>query len=107
MSVYAEVIGDPVAHSRSPAIHTAWLRALGLPGDFRAVRVPAGAIAGHLAERSTDPLWRGCSVTLPHKEAVLACLGRVDPGHTQALGHDQPVGADSPRQLGHDGLGCG
>ena len=38
---YAEVIGDPIAHSKSPAIHKFWLEKLGIEGDYRAARVTA------------------------------------------------------------------
>lgn len=73
---YAEVIGDPIAQSKSPLIHRHWLERLGLEGDYRAVRVAAGELAAYLAERRHDPDWRGCSVTIPHKEAILPLLAR-------------------------------
>lgn len=68
---YAEVIGDPIAHSKSPAIHRFWLEKLGLPGNYRAVRVTAGELDAYLDGRRRDPDWRGCNVTLPHKQSVL------------------------------------
>ena len=44
---YAEVIGDPITHSKSPLIHKFWLEKLGLEGDYRAVQVgPASLDAG-------------------------------------------------------------
>ena len=64
---YAEVIGDPVAHSKSPAIHRFWLEKLALDGDFRACPVAPGQVAAYLARRCPDPFWRGCSVTAPLK----------------------------------------
>jgi len=76
---YAEVIGDPIAQSKSPVIHRFWARALGLDADYRAVRVAADALGAYLAERSADPHWRGCNVTMPHKLAVMAHLGALDP----------------------------
>lgn len=77
---YAEVIGDPIAQSKSPLIHRRWLMQLGLEGDYRATRVTADDLAGYLAERRQDPDWRGCNVTIPHKEAVLPLLDLLDPG---------------------------
>jgi shikimate dehydrogenase len=74
---YAEVIGDPIAHSQSPLIHLFWLQCLGLAGDYRAVRVAPEGLAAYLAERRGDPLWRGCNVTIPHKETVAALLDAV------------------------------
>jgi shikimate dehydrogenase len=76
---YAEVIGDPVAQSSSPAIHKKWLAALGLKGDFRATRVEADELEEYFAARRADPDWRGCSVTIPHKQAVLRFLDSIDP----------------------------
>ncbi|MEO8619360.1 MAG: shikimate dehydrogenase, partial [Sphingomicrobium sp.] len=37
---FAHVIGDPIAHSKSPIIHRFWLDALGIDGDYSAVQVP-------------------------------------------------------------------
>ena len=71
---YAEVIGDPIAHSKSPAIHKFWLEVLGIEGDYLAVRVPPAELPGYLAARRADPDWRGCNVTIPHKQAILAHL---------------------------------
>jgi shikimate dehydrogenase len=71
---YAEVIGDPVAHSKSPLIHKFWLEKLGLAGDYRAVRVAADELADYLAARRADPGWRGCNVTMPHKAEILPLL---------------------------------
>lgn len=65
--VYAEVIGDPVAQSKSPAIHTFWLGALGIEGEYRAHRVTRADLAAFLADRRADPAWRGCNITMPLK----------------------------------------
>jgi shikimate dehydrogenase len=76
---YAEVIGDPIAQSKSPVIHGFWLARLGLTGDYRRAHVRADGLASYLAERRADPDWRGCNVTIPHKQAVLPLLDAVDP----------------------------
>jgi shikimate dehydrogenase len=76
---YAEVIGDPIAQSKSPAIHNFWLGKLGIAADYRAAHVRSEELAGYLAERKTDPDWRGCNVTMPHKQAVMLHLDRLDP----------------------------
>ena len=47
---YAEVIGDPIAHSKSPIIHKFWLEKLGMEGDYRRVQVRAGELESYLAE---------------------------------------------------------
>jgi shikimate dehydrogenase len=68
---YAEVIGDPIAHSKSPLIHRYWLGKTGAEGDYRACRVSAERLAAYFAERGGDPDWRGCNITMPHKYAAL------------------------------------
>ncbi|MEA3013960.1 MAG: shikimate dehydrogenase [Sphingomonadales bacterium] len=71
---YAEVIGDPVAHSKSPLIHKFWLEKLGLEGDYRAHRLRAGELKAHLARRRADPFWRGSNVTAPLKARAAALV---------------------------------
>jgi shikimate dehydrogenase len=75
---YAEVIGDPIAHSKSPAIHRFWFEALGLQADYRVAHVRSGELAAYLRARRADPDWVGCNVTMPHKQAVVAHLDRLD-----------------------------
>jgi shikimate dehydrogenase len=76
---YAEVIGDPIAQSKSPAIHGFWLAKLGIEADYRACHVTPEGLADYIAARRSDPLWRGCNVTMPHKQAVMPLLDRIDP----------------------------
>lgn len=83
MNAYAEVIGDPIEHSLSPAIHRFWLGALGLDGDYRAARVGLDELERFLDRRRADPDWRGCNVTAPLKERVERLVDRVDPVATQ------------------------
>ena len=74
---YAEVIGDPIAHSNSPLIHNFWLEKLGLDGDYRRTRVGREELADFLEERRADPDWRGCNVTMPHKTAIVPLMGAL------------------------------
>lgn len=76
---YAEVIGDPIAQSKSPVIHGFWLEQLGLEGRYDRAHVTAEGLADYLAARRADPDWRGCNVTMPHKQAVIPLLDRLDP----------------------------
>lgn len=76
---YAEVIGDPIAQSKSPAIHGFWLQTLDIKAKYEATHVHTGDLGNFLASRRTDPLWRGCNVTMPHKQAVIPQLDRLDP----------------------------
>lgn len=75
---YAEVIGDPVAHSKSPTIHRFWLAKLGIDADYRATRVSADELPEFLAGRGDDLHWRGCNVTMPLKQAVQPHLYSVE-----------------------------
>jgi shikimate dehydrogenase len=76
---YAEVIGDPIAQSKSPAIHGFWLEKLGLAGDYGRALVAPDALGDYLAGVRINPDWRGCNVTMPHKQAIMPLLDRVDP----------------------------
>ncbi|HEX4695352.1 shikimate dehydrogenase [Sphingomonas sp.] len=69
---YAEVIGDPIAHSKSPLIHGFWLDALGIDAAYRATQVAADGLADYFTSRETDSDWVGCNITIPHKETALA-----------------------------------
>jgi shikimate dehydrogenase len=60
------VIGNPVSHSLSPAIHASFAKAEGEAIDYRALLVPLGEFAGH-ARRFFDAGGRGANVTLPFK----------------------------------------
>lgn len=76
---YAEVIGDPIIQSKSPAIHGFWLAHLGIDADYRASKVDTCDLREFMNTRRTDPDWRGCNVTMPHKQAVIHFLDRLDP----------------------------
>jgi shikimate dehydrogenase len=78
--IYAEVIGDPIAQSKSPAIHKYWLDRLGLAGDYLRTRVSPDELANLLDRRRSDVDWRGSNVTIPHKQAIIPLLDRLDAG---------------------------
>ena len=67
----AGVIGSPIAHSRSPALHGYWLRHYGIRGHY---------IPMDVAEDDLETVLRalpkagfvGCNITIPHKEKVLS-----------------------------------
>lgn len=66
----AAVLGHPIAHSRSPALHGFWLRRYGIKGHY----VPLDVAPADLAEvlRLMPRMgFVGCNVTIPHKEAIL------------------------------------
>jgi shikimate dehydrogenase len=69
------VLGDPIAHSLSPALHRAGYAAVGLDWSYDAVRVPSGGLEGFLA--GLDATWRGLSLTMPLKREAMALADRV------------------------------
>ncbi|MFC0284471.1 shikimate dehydrogenase [Camelimonas abortus] len=78
MPTKACVIGDPVAHSRSPIIHNYWLREAGIAGVYERQRVTAGELADFLG-RIRAGEYAGCNVTVPHKEAAASLVDRRTP----------------------------
>lgn len=66
--VRCAVIGHPVGHSLSPALHRAAYSELGLDWDYRAVDVDPGGVDAFMA--GLDETWRALSVTMPHKEQI-------------------------------------
>jgi shikimate dehydrogenase len=66
------VIGWPIGHSRSPLIHNYWLKAYGIPGEYRSEAVPPHEFRD-FAQSLTARGYVGANVTVPHKEAALAC----------------------------------
>ena len=56
---YAEVIGDPIAHSKSPLIHNFWLDCLGIEAEYKKTHVTAEALSAYFLERRADPDWLG------------------------------------------------
>jgi len=70
------VLGDPVEHSLSPALHRSAYRALGLDWTYDAVRVPRGGLADFVT--SLDDGWRGLSLTMPLKREAMPLLTSLD-----------------------------
>jgi shikimate dehydrogenase len=66
------VLGSPIAHSKSPALHSAAYEVLGLPWSYQAIEVPYGGLGTFLHD--LDDSWRGLSLTMPLKNEVLPLL---------------------------------
>ncbi|MFJ6531331.1 shikimate dehydrogenase [Microbacterium sp. NPDC091662] len=77
------VWGDPIAHSKSPDLHAAAYRALGLDWEYGRRRVSAADFAPTLAE--LDRTWRGLSLTMPLKEEAFRASATRD-RHAQLTG---------------------
>lgn len=71
------LIGDPVAHSRSPRLHRAFLEEAGIDGDYTAIRVPRGNVIDVVRRMRMDG-YTGCNVTYPLKEEALRACDAVD-----------------------------
>ena len=66
----AGVIGSPIAHSKSPALHKHWLKTYGIKGNY----IPMDVSRDNLADviRALPKMgFVGVNLTIPHKEAVL------------------------------------
>jgi shikimate dehydrogenase len=77
------VIGDPVAHSLSPALHQPALDELGIPAVYERWHTPAAEVVGRL-ESLRDPAILGASVTVPHKITALRLVDDVSPAARRA-----------------------
>ncbi|MDF1747234.1 MAG: shikimate dehydrogenase [Alphaproteobacteria bacterium] len=66
----AGVIGQPIAHSLSPLIHTTWLKRFGLSGRYDRREIAPDRFAEDVRALLTQEGWVGMNVTLPHKQAA-------------------------------------
>ena len=71
------VIGDPVLHSKSPLIHNTMIQALGLDFDYVCQPVKREQLPAWL-ERVRAESWAGFNATMPHKEALVPYMDRLD-----------------------------
>ena len=86
----AAVLGSPIAHSLSPALHTAAYAAAGLDGwTYSVIECDEAGLPGFVASR--DGQWAGLSLTMPLKRAVLPLLDRTEPLATEVGGANTVV----------------
>jgi shikimate dehydrogenase len=78
---FAAIVGWPVEHSRSPALHGFWLKQHGIDGHYGRLPVEPkrAALEELLAFLKRTPNARGCNLTLPHKIDIMPLLDRIDP----------------------------
>ncbi|NVE95399.1 shikimate dehydrogenase [Altererythrobacter lutimaris] len=103
---YAEVIGDPIAQSKSPLIHGFWLEKLAIEAGFRACHVKPEELNDYFAERRADPNWRGCNITMPHKQSAMAYVDQVE-SSTETIGAINTVYRDGEKLVGANTDGAG
>ncbi|MET4388595.1 shikimate dehydrogenase [Bradyrhizobium sp. F1.4.3] len=97
------LIGAPIAHSASPAMHERAAEALGLRGHYQLIEV-AGADATGLSmmlEGVRRLGFAGVNVTFPYKEAVVPLLDALAPG-AAAMGAVNTVVVKDGRLTGHN-----
>ncbi|MGN6574114.1 MAG: shikimate dehydrogenase [Nocardioides sp.] len=94
------VLGSPISHSLSPTLHRAAYAALGLDGwEYTAIEMTEAGLPGFLD--GLDASWRGLSLTMPLKRAVLPLLDEVSAAVTLA-GAANTVVLDGGRRAGHN-----
>lgn len=79
---FACIVGWPVSHSRSPALHGFWLKQHDIDGHYGRLPVEPRreALEELVAFLKGTPNARGCNLTLPHKIEIMPLLDRVHPG---------------------------
>ncbi len=78
MGTRVGLIGDPVAHSFSPRLQQAAFDALGIPARYELWHTPASQLIERVRSLCEDG-YLGANVTIPHKQAVIHLLDRIDP----------------------------
>lgn len=73
----AAVLGSPILHSLSPALHRAAYAQLGLDWQYEAIEVGERDLPAFMA--TLDASWAGLSLTMPLKERVVSLLDAIDP----------------------------
>lgn len=93
------VLGSPIGHSLSPVLHRAAYTELGLDWEYDAVEVDEGALPGFLG--GLDGTWRGLSLTMPLKRAVVPLLDELSDRAVQAQSANTVI-LDERRRYGHN-----
>jgi shikimate dehydrogenase len=99
------VLGWPIAHSRSPAMHNAAFAAAGLDAVYVPLAVPEARLPAAVAALRALGV-SGCNVTLPHKHAIMALLDEVD-ATARAIGAVNTVWRQDDQLLGTNTDGAG
>lgn len=95
------VLGSPIEHSRSPALHRAAYAVLGLPWRYDRVRVESGGLRGFLAGLGDE--WLGLSLTMPLKGEALPLLAtRTESVEIAGAANTLLLGADGPHGFNTD-----
>ena len=98
MNLRAAVLGHPISHSKSPALHLAAYRKLGMEIGYTALDVTEQALPAFMEQVRTQGGWRGLSVTMPLKTAMLAEVDEVR-GVARILGVVNTVAFEEERGI--------
>lgn len=96
----AGIIGWPVAHSVSPAMHNAAFEALGMDWRYELLPTPPDAVEKRIAELR-GPKFAGANVTIPHKQAVIPFLDEVVDA-ADVVGAVNTIVADGDALIGYN-----
>lgn len=99
------IVGDPVAHSRSPQMHNAALEKCGIDARYGRLHVREGELQRALNLMVANG-FIGTNVTIPHKISILSCLDEVD-DHARKLGAVNTVVVDGGKLVGFNTDGPG
>ncbi|MEN2744597.1 shikimate dehydrogenase [Sinomonas halotolerans] len=81
----AAVLGHPIGHSKSPALHGAAYAALGIELEYGRVDLTEEQLPAFIGRVRSEPGWRGLSVTMPLKSAIVPLVDRLE-GRAAELG---------------------
>ncbi|MBQ7097497.1 MAG: shikimate dehydrogenase [Clostridia bacterium] len=106
MKTNLAVIGDPIAHSLSPVIHTTVLEELGIDYTYQKIRIPKGELPHFLKSEECLGM-KGFNLTMPHKQDVMPHLHYID-RDAQIFDAVNTVKVEGTKLLGYntDGAGC-
>ncbi|HEY0902579.1 MAG TPA: shikimate dehydrogenase [Marmoricola sp.] len=93
------VLGSPIAHSLSPVLHRAAYAELGLDWTYEAIEVDSSGVRAFV--EALDESWRGLSLTMPLKRAVLPLLDELD-AWSEMSGAANTVVLTGGRRAGHN-----
>jgi shikimate dehydrogenase len=104
--VLAGVMGWPVAHTRSPAIHNHWIAKYGLKGAY--VQLPVQPERLETAIRGLSALgFAGCNITVPHKVSAMRFMDELHPAARRVAAINTIVVQPDGRLLGMNNDGAG
>lgn len=94
----AFVCGWPIEHSRSPIIHSYWLKKYGLDGTYEKIAVAPDQLQAFLKDMNTSGFVGG-NFTIPHKEKIVSSLSKIDAA-AKAIGAVNTVWIENENLIG-------